>query len=247
MSIPSSTFPGGTSVSFLDVYDDVAPDGLRGGSPHMHLVSTEGYVVVGGEGELHTLSASGAQQTPLREGSVVWFTPGTIHRAVNRRDLRVIVLMSNAGLPEAGDAVMTFPESIVADPARYRAAAALPARESIADRTTDAAHRRDLAVQGFLALRAAVEAGDLDALHRFHLAAAAIVKERAPEWIDLVERGPLAQAEESARAARRVAEGRAEHLLWSTLQSSPALEGEPRFGMCGRLRPVDLAERVLVF
>ena len=34
--------------------------------------------------------------------------------------------MSNAGLPEAGDAVMTFPPEIVADPDRYRAAARCP-------------------------------------------------------------------------------------------------------------------------
>ena len=30
-----TTFPGGTSVTLLDVYDDAGPDGLRGGTPHM--------------------------------------------------------------------------------------------------------------------------------------------------------------------------------------------------------------------
>jgi hypothetical protein len=34
--------------------------------------------------------------------------------------------MSNAGLPEAGDAVFTFPPEVLADPEAYRAAATLP-------------------------------------------------------------------------------------------------------------------------
>lgn len=34
--------------------------------------------------------------------------------------------MENSGLPEAGDAVLTFPPDTVADPGRYRAAAAFP-------------------------------------------------------------------------------------------------------------------------
>ncbi|MGX5773010.1 hypothetical protein ACWKWN_19905 [Microbacterium trichothecenolyticum] len=67
MTTPPPTFPGATSVTLLDVYDDVAPDGLRGGSPHMHLASTECYVVIGGRGELHTLDPGAHFAT-----SVVW-------------------------------------------------------------------------------------------------------------------------------------------------------------------------------
>lgn len=55
--------------------------------------------------------ASGPRQTPLAAGSVDWFTPGTIRRAVNHSGLTVVVVMANAGLPEAGDAVMTFPRT----------------------------------------------------------------------------------------------------------------------------------------
>ena len=120
-----STFPGGTSLSHLDVYDTAAGDGICGGSPHMHLVSTEAYVVISGAGALQTIDAAGFRETPLAAGDVVWFTPGTIHRAVNRGDLKVVVLMSNAGLPEAGDAVITFPADIVADAAAYADAASL--------------------------------------------------------------------------------------------------------------------------
>src|SRR6516164_8637213 len=63
---PPAPFPGATGLSVLDVYDWVAPDGLRGGSAHVHLVSTEGYLVLSGAGELQTLSARGYAASPLR-------------------------------------------------------------------------------------------------------------------------------------------------------------------------------------
>ena len=59
----ASSFPGGTSLSHLDVYADAAPDGICGGSPHMHLVSTEAYVVISGEGALQTIDADGVRET----------------------------------------------------------------------------------------------------------------------------------------------------------------------------------------
>ncbi|MGO7984288.1 cupin domain-containing protein, partial [Rhizobium johnstonii] len=76
----------------LTVYDDVAPDALAGGSPHMHLASTECYVVVGGRGALQTVNTDGYEETPLSAGTVAWFTPGTIHRAVNHGGLQVVVV-----------------------------------------------------------------------------------------------------------------------------------------------------------
>ena len=65
-----STFPGGTAVTWLDVYDTESIDGLRGGTPHLHLASAECYVVVAGRGRLQTLSASGFAETfkPWRHG-----------------------------------------------------------------------------------------------------------------------------------------------------------------------------------
>ena len=84
----------------------------------------------------------------------MWFTPGTIHRAVNRGGLEVVVVMQNAGLPEAGDAVMTFPPEVVADPARYAAAAALPPDAEDDELGEAVRRRRDLAVDGFLRLTA---------------------------------------------------------------------------------------------
>ncbi|WP_109209577.1 MULTISPECIES: cupin domain-containing protein [Microbacterium] len=235
-----SSFPGGTSLSHLDVYGDAAPDGVCGGSPHMHLVSTEAYVVVSGEGALQTIDAGGFRETTLTPGSVVWFTPGTIHRAVNRGDLRVVVLMSNAGLPEAGDAVMTFPAPVVADPAEYARAASLGEADG---RTERAARRRDLAVAGFETLRDAVISGDRRPLDAFHTAAGRLVRERAAAWADLVRERPLAQAEQSLALAEAVAAGSVAHLGDARLHEAIGSSGERGFGMCGRLRTYDVTDQ----
>ncbi|HET6186612.1 MAG TPA: cupin domain-containing protein, partial [Trebonia sp.] len=87
---------------------------------------TEGYVVASGAGRLQTLGERGYAETPLRPGDCLWFTPGTIHRLVNEGNLRLFVVMQNAGLPEHGDAVLTFPPEILADPGAYARAATLP-------------------------------------------------------------------------------------------------------------------------
>src|SRR5687768_5708435 len=96
-------FPGAVGVSHLRVYDTRAPDGLAGGTPHVHTVCTEAYLVVNGAGAVQTLTTEGYQETALEPGVAVWFTPGTIHRLVNHGDLELFVLMQNDGLPEAGD------------------------------------------------------------------------------------------------------------------------------------------------
>lgn len=236
----SSSFPGGTSLSHLKIYEDAAPDGICGGSPHMHLVSTEAYVVVGGRGALQTIDAEGFQETELEPGSVVWFTPGTLHRAVNRGGLRVVILMSNAGLPEAGDAVLTFPSEIVTDPAAYAEAAALGGEDG---RALRAAHRRDLAVKGFESLRAGLESGDRAPLEAFYASAGALVRDRAAAWTDLIRQGPLVQAERSVAMAEAVTAGSVTHLGEGRLYEAAASKGERHFGMCGRIRAYDVTER----
>uniref|UniRef100_UPI0028ECB2AD cupin domain-containing protein n=1 Tax=uncultured Cellulomonas sp. TaxID=189682 RepID=UPI0028ECB2AD len=140
-----SGLPGGVSVSHLRVYDWPARDGVGlagSGSPHLHVVSSEAYVVLGGTGSVHTLGPAGLAVHPLQPGSIVSFGPGVVHRAVNDGELEVLVLMSNAGLPEAGDAVLTFPASVLADPAAYRAAATLPGPDASDDELAAAARRR---------------------------------------------------------------------------------------------------------
>lgn len=233
----ASTFPGGIGVSELAVYDTASVDGLSGGSPHLHLVSTEAYVVIGGRGALQTIDVAGFRETRLSPGSVVWFTPGTIHRAVDDGDLRVLVLMSNAGLPEAGDAVMTFPPEHLADPAAYAAAASLDGPGGTAGRAQRAQRRRDLAVEGFLRLRDAVRDGRAEELQAIYAAAGALVRGASAAWGPLVEEGPLAQARRSFDLAGRVAEGDVSHLALASVTAAPERAEEAIFGMCGRLHP----------
>jgi mannose-6-phosphate isomerase-like protein (cupin superfamily) len=237
VEVPS--FPGATSVSALEVYGGRAGDGLHGGTPHLHTVSAEAYVVVAGHGRLQTVDGSGFAEHPLGPGSLVWFEPGVIHRVVNDDgDLEVRVIMQNAGLPEAGDAVMTFPDDVLADAERYRAAAALPpADRPDAERLEAALARRDLAVEGFrgLFVDGVVDDGHLDRerLARLHARAVALVAPRAPEWRERWRMGALAAAHDTGRRLDALEDGRDPGLADARVGSSPAADA---FGMCGRLR-----------
>ena len=238
-------FPGATGVTVLDVYDWTAPDGLAGGSAHVHLASTEGYVVQSGQGRLQTLGVGGYAETPLRPGDCLWFTPGTIHRLVNEGGLRLLVVMANAGLPEHGDAVLTFPPRILADPDRYAAAAALPGGEDSA--LAEAARRRAaLAVEGYLELRAAVAERGPEALEGFYAAALALRGGLAADWRERWRAGALATAELTGthldEIGARVPGHLAEAGLWR-IEHPAAPRG---YGMCGRLTtyPVSSATRI---
>jgi mannose-6-phosphate isomerase-like protein (cupin superfamily) len=233
-------FPGGTSVTRLSVYNGACRDGLEGGTPHVHAASTEAYVVVGGEGALHTLDASGFRETPLRAGSTVWFTPGTIHRAVNRGGLEVVVVMQNAGLPEAGDAVMTFPPEVLGDAERYRAAATLPSDVDDVEMRMATEYRRDLAVAGFLKLVASVQSGDGGPLERFYDQAAALVRPKVAGWRETWDRTVAAEVRHTGDILDALAAGDGRHLRESALLESPP-SPEPGWGMCGRLRKHDVA------
>ncbi|MFB9481084.1 cupin domain-containing protein [Streptomyces filamentosus] len=217
-------FPGGVGISGVTVYDGRAADGRCGGTPHMHLVCSEAYVVTGGAGSVQTLTATGFAETPLRPGDVVWFTPGTIHRLVNAGGLRLVVLMQNSGLPEAGDAVFTFPAPVLADPEAYRAAAALTGDPAAAVR-----RRRDLAVEGFLALR---ERG----LREFHAAAHRLKRELLDDWRARWRDGPLAAALTTGRQLERLRAGDLSYLRRGEVSRRERPE-RPLFGMCGLLHP----------
>ncbi|OEJ48646.1 cupin [Streptomyces agglomeratus] len=216
--------PGSVGISGLTVYDWEAADGLCGGTPHMHLVCSEAYVVTGGTGRVQTLAVSGFADTPLRPGDVVWFTPGTIHRLVNDGGLRLVVLMQNSGLPEAGDAVFTFPAPVLADPHAYQAAAAVTGDQAVAAR-----RRRDLALEGFLALR---EGG----LREFHIAAHRLKSELLDDWQIRWREGPLAAAVETGRQLERLKAGDLSHLGHGEV-SRLECPKHPLFGMCGLLHP----------
>ncbi|NUR93282.1 MAG: cupin [Nonomuraea sp.] len=210
--------PGAVGLSELRVYDWEAADGLCGGSPHMHLACSEAYVVIEGEGSVQTLTWSGYAETPLVPGAVVTFTPGTIHRLVNADGrLRIVVLMQNSGLPEAGDAVFTFPPDVLASAERYGQAAS-PA---------DPRARRDLALAGFLRLR---ESGGLA---DFHEAALRIVADRLPDFERRWHAGAREAAETTGHHLAALAQGDLSHLREATVTT---IGSDPRTGMCGNLR-----------
>jgi hypothetical protein len=132
---------------------------------------------------------------------------------------------------------MTFPDDVLAEPERYRAAAALPAADRPdAERLAAALARRDLAVEGFRALFVdGTVGGHLDhaRLARLHARAVALVAPRAPEWRERWRSGALAAAEETGRRLDALEEGRDPGLAAARVAQSPAADA---FGMCGRLQ-----------
>ena len=260
----AAAFPGATGVTVLDVYDWPAPDGLPGGSAHVHLASTEGYVVLSGAGRLQTLGAHGYAETPLRPGECLWFTPGTIHRLVNDGELRILVVMQNAGLPEHGDAVLTFSPHVLADPAAYARAASLASGDTDhgadghgaggqggggrGDEALAAAARRRarLAVEGYLALRDQVQARGPAALDDFYAAALRLTGDLAAGWRDRWRAGALSAAELTGGHLAEVGAEIAGHLRSASLWRIEPPTGPRSYGMCGRLTtyPASQASRV---
>jgi mannose-6-phosphate isomerase-like protein (cupin superfamily) len=229
-------FPGGIGVTHLRVYDSEGPDGLRGGTPHVHTACTEAYAVVAGEGEVQTITPRGFEVTPLEPGTFVWFTPGTIHRLVNRGDLEILVLMGNAGLPEAGDMVICFPDDVLADEPTYRAAHALPEGQRTTAGTGDAARaRRDLGVQGFTALKDEMAAGGDAPLLRFYERVGALVAPLADSWRPVWEAGPLEAALRTGEQLGALASGDSSHLRTAAVQHLPPPPAERTMGCCGTL------------
>lgn len=228
--------PGAIGVSHLRVYDTEAPDGLAGGTPHLHTLCTEAYSVVAGRGRVQTLTAAGFEEVPLEPGALVWFTPGTIHRLVNDGDLEINVVMQNAGLPEAGDMVITLPSDVVADDDAYRAAATLPPEEATTAGSGDAARlRRDAGVRGFTALRDAAAAGDLGPLLAFHRAARRIVAPHLDRFAEVWRAGPARVAAETGELLEAMRDGSVDHLRAASVHRLPPPGPERRMGCCGTL------------
>lgn len=233
-------FPGAVGLSRLSAYPWPTADDEHGGSPHTHLACSECYVVVEGRGRLETLSHQGHRVSRLRPGDVVWFTPGTIHRAINDGDLRVIIVMQNGGLPEAGDAVMTFPAEYLT-PDRYPVAASVLDAQGVPDPLLARA-RRDLALQGFFALKRKWQAGNSAALDDFHEAAAALVRPRMDAWEKTVREGAAAAAATTLRQIEAMRSGDWKHLRAAEV-SRIAEPSESSLGMCGFLHAYDPIRR----
>ncbi len=221
----AASLPGGVGITHLRVYDTVGPDGLAGGTPHLHTVCTEAYLVIAGEGEVQTLDSGGFGRTPLRAGTVAWFSPGTVHRLVNHGELEIFVVMSHAGLPEAGDLVIAFDSDTLANRDAYAEAAALaPPTE-----------RRDRAVEAFAGWRAAVDADPAHGLSRLHTLAGSIVAERADGWDDIVEASTGTELTRSLSWIEALTWGTTDHLAEAAIASQEPVTDDRRLGCCGTL------------
>ena len=236
-----SAMPGGIGVTHLRVYDFPGPDGVSGGSPHMHFACTESYFVVGGNGAVQTLSRQGYRETPLRSGSVVWFTPGVIHRLINYDGrLEIYAVMENQGLPEHGDSVLTFPDQYLRREADYLSVASLSLKGSVyADSREAATRRRDLAVNGFLALRDRVEKEGVDALHPFYEKAVKLMQPKESQWRQIWIEGPAATIGRTENCLNALKAGSSDYLSEAAVFEIPIHpETESRkLGFCGTLRP----------
>lgn len=229
-------FPSATGLTHLRVYDTPGPDGVPGGSPHLHLACTELYFVTAGHGAVETLGPDGLRVHDLRPGGVVWFSPGVVHRLINTgRDLQILVVMQNAGLPEAGDFVLMFPPEVLGDPEAYRRAASLAEGTKVYATDAEAARRRrDLAVEGYLALKADHARRGVTALDDLYRRALPLVSHQLPKWSDLVERGPVRQSQLTQEQLARLVAGDASHLHDGRAASYTPPEST-RLGMCGHL------------
>lgn len=223
----------GVGASRLRVYEGAAPDGQAGGSPHLHLACAEAYVVLGGAGAVELLSLSdGYQRLELRPGEAVQFDPGVVHRIVNDGDLEILVLMQNAGLPENGDAVFTFPPAVLENVETYR-------RQAAIDSLDGALARRDRAVAGMLLLKEGFSRSHEEGsrlLRALHRSAAELVSPSVGAWLEIVDDGPGAAVAATHERLEQLMAGTPVDLAGA--QVSRVVPATERLGMCGRLNPL---------
>ena len=171
---------------------------------------------------------------------MVWFTPGLIHRLINHDGhLEIYVVMENAGLPEQGDSLLTFPADYLKDERAYLDVASLsPTGAVYADNEEAAGSRRDLAVQGFLALREAFDTKGAPALHEFYEQAVRLMKPKAPEWRQVWQSRPANAIHRTQSYLDALAAGSAGYLCSGSVFEMPVdAERENRkLGFCGTLR-----------
>jgi mannose-6-phosphate isomerase-like protein (cupin superfamily) len=231
--------PGGIGITHLKVYESRAPDGLAGGGPHMHFACSEAYLVIKGAGSVQTLSSGGFREIPLTAGSVVWFTPGVIHRLINGDgQLEIFAIMENAGLPEHGDSVLTFPDLYFADETIYKRAASLNWDGSSGRSQVDAARaRRDLAVEGYRELRKEFERGG--SLQCFYDQAVHLIRSKERHWRQLWESGAARTNHRTKGFLDNLRSDAGDYLNQGRVFQFPleALAEDRKLGMCGTLRP----------
>ena len=222
--------PGAVLMTRLQVYNTHSPDGQISGTPHVHLACTEMYVVSNGRGAVEMIDKAGFSRVELKQHDALLFSPGTIHRLINPDgNLEILVIMQNSGLPERGDNVVCFTEEWLSSDSAYAEAMKVHTLQ-------DAYRRRDLAVEGFFALKAAYEAGQergQEALRCFY----ELAKERtAPyhaEWQDMIQQGAVREAQKSLNHVSKLQKGDLSHLFESEYVKIRGAESS--LGFCGHL------------
>ncbi|HEY4329559.1 MAG TPA: hypothetical protein VGN88_07475 [Phycisphaerae bacterium] len=241
MDIRQFILPGGVGLTHLKVYDTPGPDGVVSGGTHVHLVCAEIYFVLKGSGQIEVLSMEGVETQEVIPYKAMFFRPGTFHRVLNpNRDMEILAIMQNGGLPERGDFVMSFPAAILSNPAAYQAALRAPT-------ITDALRRRDLSLQGYLEIKAAFGLSLQDgqkALREFYHMARKLIAPKVDgfEWVLKV--GAQAEGKMSLDACDFLRSGRIDYLEHSKhAVLSPSEPAKP--GMSGELRSYALDESFL--
>jgi len=143
--------------------------------------------------------------------------------------------MGNSGLPEAGDAVLTFPAEVLADPDRYATAVALPDGGAPGADVTAAYRRRDLAVEGFTGLRAAVERDGPSAMAAFYAAAVGLKQPVLDTWAQRWRTGAHRAATATGEQLAALRRGDPSHLFDAAVRALPGPSEHGRLGMCGLL------------
>ena len=201
--------PGATLATRLKVYDTLTPDGQPGGTPHMHLMCSEMYFVLSGQGFVEIIDWNGFSRQTLSPHAALIFSPGTIHRLINPEgDLELFIMMQNSGLPERGDNVVTFKDEILSNDSAYQAAMKVSSFE-------EAYLRRDKGVEGFLDTKAAFEKSleqGRHSLSRFFTQATARTAALRQSWQSVIEQGPLFEAQKSLKQIRDLGQGQVGYL-----------------------------------
>ena len=223
--------PGATLITRLKVYDTVAPDGQIGGTPHVHLVCTEMYVVLAGSGAVEMIDNNGYSCVEMNQHDALLFSPGTIHRLINpNRDLEILVIMQNSGLPERGDNVVSFTQEWLMTDKAYAKAMHVTTLD-------EAYQRRDRGVAGFVELKAAFDHSPergRAALKQFYKYAHARTTHHHRQWRETVVSGAQSAATKSLHQIDQLQQGDTSYLLQSA-NTQIRTTGDPAIGFCGHL------------
>ncbi len=242
MDIRQFILPGGIGLTHIRVYSETGPDGVPGGGAHVHLACSEIYYILKGTGSIELMSIDGVETVDLVPNKAVFFRPGIFHRVINpNRDLELLAIMQNGGLPERGDFVMSFPSEVLANPALY-------AQSLRCTNMTEALKRRDLSLKGYNELKAAfgrsLDEGQT-ALRAFYRQARNLIAPKVDgfEWV--LKQGAQNEVKDSLDACDFIRVGRTDYLERSRHAALYPLVNPAKPGMCGELHPYALDDTFL--